>query len=124
MSHCLDLHVLLNFLLSCGNHTHGIMDLLQFIITALLFSQVGILIQLPRHEPLIQFPLELPHRLKFILQLYLLLRLWLNNLNQITRRFNSTGRLYTEELSETKQELERAESMLRKIYEQLSEINI
>ena len=46
------------------------------------------------------------------------------NLNQITRRFNSTGRLYTEELSETKQELERAESMLRKIYEQLSEINI
>ena len=46
------------------------------------------------------------------------------NLNQITRRFNSTERLYTEELSETKQELERAESMLRKIYEQLSEINI
>ena len=46
------------------------------------------------------------------------------NLNQITRRVNSTGRLYAGELSETKQELERAESMLRKIYEQLSEINI
>ena len=47
-----------------------------------------------------------------------------NNLNQIARRVNSTERLYAGELSETKQELERAESMLRKIYEQLSEINI
>ena len=31
MSYYLGLHVLLSFLLSCGNHTHGIMDLLQFI---------------------------------------------------------------------------------------------
>ena len=46
------------------------------------------------------------------------------NLNQITRRVNSTGRLYAGELSETKQELARAENMMRKIYERLSEINI
>ena len=75
ISYCLGLHVLLRFLLSYSNHAHGILDLLQFIITALLFSQVGILIQLPRYKPLIQFPLEMPHRLKFLLQLYLLLRL-------------------------------------------------
>ena len=47
-----------------------------------------------------------------------------SNLNQIARRINSTGRLYAGELSETKQELERVENMMRKIYEQLSEINI
>ena len=53
MSYCFGLHVLLSFLLFCGNHTHGTLDLLQFIITTLLFSHVGILIQLPRHESLI-----------------------------------------------------------------------
>ena len=52
MSYCLGLHVLLSFLLSCGNHMHGILDLLHFIITALLFGHVGILVQLPRHESL------------------------------------------------------------------------
>ena len=47
-----------------------------------------------------------------------------SNLNQIARRVNSTGRLYAGELSETKHEFEQAENMMRKIYEQLSEINI
>ena len=47
-----------------------------------------------------------------------------SNLNQIARRVNSIGRLYVGELSETKQELARAENMMRKIYEKLSEINI
>ena len=40
-----------------------------------------------------------------------------SNLNQIARRVNSTERLYAGELSETKQELARAENMMRKIYE-------
>ena len=47
-----------------------------------------------------------------------------NNLNQIARRVNSTGRLYAGELSETKQELARVKNMMQKIYEQLSEINM
>lgn len=47
-----------------------------------------------------------------------------NNLNQIARRVNSTGRMYAGELSETKHELKQTENMMRKIYEQLSEINM
>ena len=46
------------------------------------------------------------------------------NLNQITRRVNSTGRLNAGELSETKRKLEQTENMMWKIYERLSEINI
>lgn len=46
-----------------------------------------------------------------------------NNLNQITRRVNSTGRLCACDLSETKQELEQVENMMRKIYERLAQIN-
>lgn len=46
-----------------------------------------------------------------------------NNLNQIARHVNGTGRLYEGDLLETKQKLERAENMMRKIYERLARIN-
>ena len=44
------------------------------------------------------------------------------SLNQIARRVNSTGRLYSGELSETKETLEQLTEEVRKIYQQLTHI--
>ena len=44
------------------------------------------------------------------------------SLNQIARRINSTGRLYSGELSETKETLEQLTEEVRKIYQQLTHI--
>ena len=66
------------------------------------------------------FKLEIPE----LREVSVLLGRCSSNLNQIARRVNSTGRLYAGELSEAKRELEQTENMMRKIYEQLSEINI
>lgn len=66
------------------------------------------------------FKLEIPE----LREVSVLLARCSGNLNQIARRVNGTGRLYAEELSETKQELVQTENMMRKIYERLSEINI
>ena len=44
------------------------------------------------------------------------------SLNQIARRVNSTGHLYSGELSETKETLEQLTEEVRKIYQQLTHI--
>ena len=44
------------------------------------------------------------------------------SLNQIARRVNSTGRLFSGELSETKETLEQLTEEVRKIYQQLTHI--
>ena len=44
------------------------------------------------------------------------------SLNQIAKRVNSTGRLYSGELSETKEALEQLTEEMRKVYQQLTKI--
>ena len=44
------------------------------------------------------------------------------SLNQIAKRVNSTGRLYSGELSETKAALEQLTEEMRKVYQQLTKI--
>ena len=44
------------------------------------------------------------------------------SLNQIAKRVNSTGRLYSGELSETKTALEQLTEEMRKVYQQLTKI--
>ena len=44
------------------------------------------------------------------------------SLNQIAKRVNSTGRLYSGELSETKAALEQLTEEIRKVYQQLTKI--
>ena len=44
------------------------------------------------------------------------------SLNQIAKRVNSTGRLYSDELSETKAALEQLTEEMRKVYQQLTKI--
>lgn len=44
------------------------------------------------------------------------------SLNQIAKRVNSTGRLYSGELSETKATLEQLTEEIRKVYQQLTKI--
>lgn len=45
------------------------------------------------------------------------------SLNQIAKRVNITGRLYENDLKETKTCLDQATEMIRQVYQQLSEIN-
>ena len=44
------------------------------------------------------------------------------SLNQIAKRVNSTGRLYSGELLETKAALEQLTEEMRKVYQQLTKI--
>lgn len=44
------------------------------------------------------------------------------SLNQIAKRVNGTGRLYSDELSETKETLEQLTEEMRKVYQQLTKI--
>ena len=44
------------------------------------------------------------------------------SLNQIAKRVNITGRLYDNDLKETKSSLDKMTEMIRKIYQQLTEI--
>lgn len=44
------------------------------------------------------------------------------SLNQIAKRVNSTGRMYSGELSETKAALEQLTEEMRKVYQQLTKI--
>ena len=45
------------------------------------------------------------------------------SLNQISKRVNITGRLYENDLKETKTCLDQVTEMIRQVYQQLSEIN-